>query len=264
MNRMNDVYEKETVKKWFPFLTYKREENTSIPIVICFHHAGGSAAYYRNWTMKKLGINFACAEFPGKGTRIKEEFLNDFEEIKPMLCEAVKMLVGDSPYIIFGHSMGAAIGFYVSHYMEKVYERAPQKLIVAGRQAPDIEDEKEFKSYMDDHALIRELKKYKATPKVILENKELLTFFLPSIRKDYELNESLQYHQEIIDIPIVAYAGRADEGANKEIMKGWKQMTRQGFEVKEFDGDHFFIAPEKEIYFETLVKEINASFLRKN
>lgn len=258
---MNNMYERKTVRKWFPFGTYEWGEDAATPMVVCFHHAGGSAAYYRNWTLKKQGINFICTELPGKGTRMGEKFLNDFEEIKPMLCEAVKELVGDRPYIIFGHSMGAAIGFYVAHYMEKVYGRAPQKLIVAGRQAPDTEDENEFKSYMDDDALIRELEKYKATPKEILENEELLAFFLPSIRKDYELNDSLQYQQETIDIPIVAHAGTEDEGADKGIMEGWKRMTTQRFEVQEFDGDHFFIAPENDIYFEALVKEISNSFL---
>lgn len=256
----NNRNEAKEFLKWFPFRTCGWEKEEEIPVAVCFHHAGGSAAYYRSWTREKQGIHFLCAELPGKGTRIGEEFQNNFDEIKPALCQALNEIVGNRAYVIFGHSMGAAIGFYVAEHMADVYGKAPAKLIVAGRQAPDTEDEKEFKSCMGDDALIRELERYQATPKEILENKELLDFFLPAIRKDYELNDSIRYRQEALHIPITAHAGKADEGADKKIMEGWKRMTTGAFSVREFEGDHFFISPESEAYFPALLEEIRRSF----
>lgn len=251
----------KNLMKWFPFCTYDLCDNHTRPVVVCFHHAGGSAAYYRNWTLKKENLNFVSVELPGKGTRMEEEFLNNFEEMKASLCEAINKIVNGRQYAVYGHSMGAAMAFYVADYMVREYDKEPEMLIVAGRQAPDTEDEKEFKSYMDDDALIYELERYQATPAEILEDRELLNFFLPSIRRDYELNDSLQYRGERIGVPIIAHAGTEDEGADGEIMAGWKRMTTSEFELQEFDGGHFFIAPENEKYFKTLVRQIENKIL---
>ncbi len=248
--------------KWFPFCTYDLKDDNTRPVVICFHHAGGSAAYYRNWTLKKENLNFVSVELPGKGTRLEEEFLNNFEELKVSLCGAINEVVNGRQYVVYGHSMGAAMAFYVADYMAREYEKEPEVLIVAGRQAPDTKAEKEFKSYMDDEALIYELERYQATPTEILEDRELLNFFLPSIRRDYELNDSLQYHGEVLNVPVIAHAGTEDEGADGKIMGGWKRMTTSEFELQEFDGGHFFIALEKGEYFETLVRQIENKVLR--
>jgi mutator protein MutT len=90
-------------------------------------------------------------------------------------------------------------------------------------------------------ALIRELKKYNATPKEILENEELLHFVLPEVRKDYTLNESLIYNGERIDAPIYINCGSRDIGATSTIMQRWQTVTTKEFKEKEFEGDHFFV-----------------------
>jgi Predicted thioesterase involved in non-ribosomal peptide biosynthesis len=94
---------------------------------------------------------------------------------------------------------------------------------------------------MDDNCLIQELEKYKATPREILENKELLQFILPEVRKDYKLNESLIYHGEQVRAPIYINSGTEDIGATQEIMKKWQAVTTQKIHEKTFVGDHFFV-----------------------
>ena len=39
-------------------------------------------------------------------------------------------------FFFWGHSMGAALAFSVSYYIEKKYNYFPEKLIVAARQPP--------------------------------------------------------------------------------------------------------------------------------
>lgn len=55
------------------------------------------------------------------------------------------------------------------------------------------------------------------------------------------LHESYQYKGEKISIPIIAHAGKKDLGSNGSVMKLWKEMTSAKFEIKEFEGSHFFI-----------------------
>lgn len=63
---------------------------------------------------------------------------------------------------------------------------------------------------MDDDALIKELIRYQATPKEILQNQELLSFVLPEVRRDYKLNESFIYRGECINSPLILHSGVND------------------------------------------------------
>ncbi len=232
--------EKTLEERWFPFTTYCLND-TEHKKIFCFHHAGGSASVYRKWTLEKKNMNFVCVELPGKGTRRREPFVGDFTKLLEPLCQSIIKVTHGKPFILFGHSMGAAMAFYVAEYLQSKYNVKPEKLIAAGRQAPQDEDPSEFKTWMDDDALIRELKKYNATPKEILENQELLHFVLPEVRKDYTLNESLIYHGERIDTPIYINCGSKDFGATASIMQRWQSVTTKEFKEKEFEGDHFFV-----------------------
>lgn len=232
--------EKNIEERWFPFTTYPLNDDEHEKI-FCFHHAGGSASVYRKWTLAKENVNFVCVELPGKGTRRRELFISDFRELLPSLCESLVKVCNGKSFSLFGHSMGAAMAFYVANYLQEKYGVIPNKLIAAGRQAPQDEDPGEFKSYMGDDCLIRELEKYKATPKEILENKELLQFVLPEVRKDYKLNESLVYHGERVNAPIYINSGTEDIGATREIMERWQAVTTRELHEKTFAGDHFFV-----------------------
>lgn len=239
---------------WFPFHTYALEDFEHEKI-FCFHHAGGTAGVYRKWTLDKGEKNFICVELPGKGTRRRETFVDNFRLLLPEIAQNIMDVVKQQEFTLFGHSMGAAMAFYVADYIEEHFGKHPKRIVAAGRQAPQDEDPCEFKSFMNDEALIAELKKYNATPPEILENKELLQFILPEVRKDYKLNESLIYHGEQVDTPIYLHAGTEDFGATKEIMSNWNSVTTQGTKFTEFSGDHFFVLNSSN-YQEFLAKAI--------
>lgn len=225
--------EKARYKKWFPFTTYDLDELNNRDIVFCFHHAGGSASVYRKWTLKKEKINFVCVELPGKGTRRKERFIENFEELVGPLVESIINVADDRNILFFGHSMGAAMAFYAAAYMAQNYGREPRKIVVAGRQAPNEVNLTEFKSYMDDDALIKELIRYQATPKEILQNQELLSFVLPEVRRDYKLNESFIYRGELNNVPdysVIVTKCQNDEEKEIELQKQRKILSHKVYD----------------------------------
>lgn len=246
----------KNIKRWFPF--EGKHTNLNPKNVFCFHHAGGSAAAYRKWTLGISPVKFICVELPGKGTRRNEEFTEDFNRLVDLLVENIMEKVRDEDFYFFGHSMGAAIAFFTAYKMNQWYGKKPCKLIVAGRQAPDEVNLTEFKTYMGDDALIEELRRYKATPLEVLENKDLLNILIPEIRKDYTLNESFQYADEKLDIPIIAHSGKYDYEADVEIMRKWSDMTNNQFTIREFVGDHFFLFDLGDIYKKQLISDILA------
>lgn len=242
--------------RYFPFVSEALADNDKDTILFCFHHAGGTAAAYRPWTLKANdSVMIMCVELPGKGTRRSERMAADFNEILPELSLNIAEISRDRKIVLFGHSMGAAMAFYTAHYLWNHLDRKCEKIIVAGRQAPNKENPYEFKTYMNDDALIEELVRYEATPKEVLENKELLNFILPGLRQDYILNESSAYHGEVLDIPIVAHAGSKDYEADAKIMDLWQHMTTSTFQLKLFEGSHFFVTDLGNKYRDIVIQE---------
>lgn len=241
--------------KWFPFETYKNKVDLKMKNVFCFSHAGGSAATYRKWTLKKQGINIITVELPGVGSRRKEEFIYDYKDFIDELAIEIQEKSKNCEFYFFGHSMGAALAFYLAKHMQDKNLKIPKKIVVAGRQPPNEENEIEFKTYMDDQALIDELKRYEATPKELLENEEFLNIVIQDLRKAYTLNESYIYNGEKINIDIVAHSGISDFEANNDIMSRWANVTNKDFKIKEFDGNHFFIFNLGDEYEDNLLKE---------
>lgn len=242
------------MKKTFPF-----ESNLmpGVPVmnVFCFHHAGGTASSYRRWTTELLPVRIICTELMGKGTRRAEPFINDSKTLARLLAEQVAIKNGGNRFCLFGHSMGAALAFEICCVLERQYGLKAEKLIVAGRQAPQDENLSEFKSYMDDEALIQELRRYQLTPDEVLNNQQFMEYYLPEMRRDYQLSESFSYHGEITNVPVIAHAAAEDPGADRTWMEHWQQVTTSQFMLREFAGNHFFVLAESG-YLQALVEDI--------
>lgn len=242
----------KVTNKWFPF-GYEKESDK--PMVFCFHCAGGNSAFYREWS-KNLVVNFVPVELPGRGRRISEPCSEDMEKLIEELVIPILIASEGKNYYFYGHSMGALIAFATAHKIEEKYHSSPQKLIVAGRTAPNYSDNARFKSYMDNTALLKELRRLKGTPEEILNNDEIMDFMIPVIRNDYMLLESYHYNGQILDIPIVAHAGSNDEDASLEEMEHWKEVTSKSCITQEFNGNHFFVQTLGDYYMQAVVNTI--------
>ena len=241
-------------KKWFPFSHLNETKQVNTHKLFCFHHAGGTAAAFKNWVRNQQNVAIYSVELPGKATRIRENFSTHYQELVPEIAETIENEVGESSFSLFGHSMGAVLAFKIAYFLETELMRKPNRLIVAGRHAPQEEYKDPYQTYMGDDKLIEELKRVNGTPKEILENEALLNFLLPSIKNDYKLNESFDYKNEVLSIPITAHVSDQDPDANFSQMQKWKQVTNRDFEIKEYSGDHFFIYKLGKTYYEEVAK----------
>lgn len=238
--------------QWFP---YEFNEYNSKPMVFCFHHAGGSAATFRKWTNVKE-VNFIPVELPGRGAHGRTNLTMHFIHLINQITEIIYPITKGKKFFLYGHSMGALIVFNICVLLAGRYGIRPEKIIVAGREAPHMPDMSPFKSYMSDHELVNEIIRLGGTPIELLENREFLNYFLPIIRNDYKLIEDFRYGGEKVNVPIIAHSAYKDTEANPEIMKHWKEVTNDKFVLNEFRGNHFFINDMGDKYVSHLVHQI--------
>src|SRR5690349_18687727 len=111
------------------------------------HFAGGST-YSFDFLKKhlKTDIEFLPLELPGRGKRSTEKLIKTKQEaIEDYLSQILKLRNG-SPFIVYGHSMGATLGLSVVSGLEK-RGHFPEQLIVSGNSGPGSKKEREIVRY---------------------------------------------------------------------------------------------------------------------
>lgn len=234
--------------------------DSTCPFIFCFHYAGGTAGAFKGWEANKK-VNFIPIELPGHGRRIREELTSSMSKN----CQAIALEIADlveseggfcSDFSLYGHSMGAIIAFCVGKILLEKYQIRPTCMQVSGRHAPMDEDPSAFRTEQGVDALVEELRFIGHTPAEFLEVKEFRDFFIPLIFNDYLLAENYSYDGTVVDIPLFAYCGRGDTDADESVMDGWKQVTSDRFQVKSFDGDHFFIFEDSNFFSDQLAGDL--------
>jgi len=208
------------------------------PQLFLLHFAGGNCYSFKFLTTFLRNFDVNALELPGRGNRMNEDFLKDFDLAVEDLYNQINVKLNSAKFMIYGHSMGAYLALRICSMLEKI-NRFPVYLIVSGNPGPGIEDDK--KRYLMEHNdFIEELKQLGGIPLEIMENEELLEFFLPILRADFEISEKNELKKELaINAPIYAMMGNQEEKVDE--ISNWSRYTRSIFNCKTFEGGHFFI-----------------------
>ncbi len=231
------------IKKSFPLF---RDERYKPCRLICFHHAGGSAAVFRKWMKADPMVEILPIEVEGSGIRSDEVREQDFSYSTDSAAECIADIYDGRDTYVYGHSLGSVLAFDTVYKLRDRYGISIKKLFVAGRHAPFAEDPSEYRCYMGIEALKKELLELGGTPREILEDEGFSKYMLPNIFADYKLHESYEYRGECLDIPIMALSGKDDSDADENIMSEWEKCTTGSFSIHSFEGGHFFPYNESE------------------
>ncbi len=223
------------------FITFKPKHNAPIRL-FCFHYGGGGASSFRLWVNDIIdSVEVITVQLPGREERYNEPLLNNIHSIINELCDNFYQYT-NKPCIFFGHSLGALIAFEFARKLRKKKMIQPKHLIVSGTQAPQVLRKKPPIHKLSDERFIKELEKYKGIPAPMIENKELISMFLPAIRADFCVIETYEYQNEYpLPYPITALGGLSDDTFKIENLTEWKVQTNDLFEYHFFPGNHFFI-----------------------
>jgi len=179
-------------------------------------------------------------ELPGRGERITEELMKDIYEVRDDLFHQIKDKI-DTEYLIYGHSLGALLGYLLILLLEEKNLRTPSRFIVSGRANPLMKPPL-IRHNLSEDRFIQSLRDLGGMPSEFFDHPELFEFFEPILRADFEVVECFHFQEERkIGAPITVLHGE-NEFFDVLESKKWKKFTT----YKEIDfhmmkGDHFFI-----------------------
>lgn len=208
--------------------------------LVCLPHAGGSAPFYSGLT-KALGlrVDTLAVQYPGRMERRQERPLTRIDELAEGLVAELTPW-SDRGMAVFGHSLGALLGFEVARRLEAM-GRPPVALFVSGRGAPS-RHRKEFTVFPDDQTLIAQMRTLGGTDPRVFDNEELVQLALPVMRADYEAVESYQYRLgPPLSCPVIAVNGEDDPKVADGDAEAWSEHTTGAFESHTMPGGHFYL-----------------------
>lgn len=200
-----------------------------------------------------------AVQLPGRETRLLEP---PFREMGPLTMALTDAVVAelDKPFAIFGHSMGARLGFELARELRRRGMPAPAVLFVSACKAPHLpRTPLPPLEMMPEHIFVARLRSMNGTPPEILENPELLELVLPGIRGDFAVVDGYEYSDEpALDCPIRAFGGTQDTEAREDELLGWQVHTTSSFGLRMLAGGHFVIATERDEITRRIVAELQA------
>lgn len=222
---------------------YRRQPRAPLRLV-CLPHAGGNAAAYRGWAAAFPGaVEVAAVQYPGRLDRIGEPPVGSVEELVAALLPAVTS--DPRPVAIFGHSLGALLGYELARAMQR-HGPGATHLFVSGKGAPH--RLRPGRTHLaDDDVLWAELARLGGTDHQLLHAAELRPMVLPALRHDYRLAETYRGGQgEPLRCPVTAVLGDSDPEVNAAEAQAWREVTDGPFRLHVLPGDHFYLQPRRQ------------------
>ncbi len=211
--------------------------------LICLPCAGGSAAMFRQWPGQlPADVEVLALHAPGRGARFAEA---PYQAMAPLVDDLLREFQGvsDLPYVMFGHSLGARIGYELCRRAESAGLTLPEQFIVAGSRSPDMPCFNEPTFDLPEPAFVATLAALGGTPPEILQNEEMLRLLLPALRADFQIAECyMAASVDPICCPITLFAGKEDLRAPVAAMLNWQRFTPYSLNFRLFDGGHFFVS----------------------
>lgn len=227
--------------------------------LICLPHGGGTASFFRSWAdALPPEVELAAIQYPGRQDRLAENCIEAMEPLADSIADALQPLL-DAPFALFGHSMGATVGYEVTRRLE-TRQAPPQNLFVSGKATPFKERTGRQLHREDNAAMLAGVRELGGLHETFLHDPDLLEVVLPSLRADLRLMETYRPTADAaIATPVTAYVGEADPGVTVAEAAAWRETTSGGFTLRTFPGGHFFLADHQDMLLSDLLGRVAAT-----
>lgn len=212
------------------------------PQLFCFAYAGGSASFFDVIEKDLRGIDVIKLEYAGHGTRHREGFYKDFDELAEDVYQNLKNSYSGGRYALFGYSMGTiALAEVLKRLIGTPGMKCPSNVFLAAHEPHTKSELIGFNNSELDEWVKERTLKFGAVPEKLFNNSVFWRTYLPLYRADYALIGKYQFEELNLrtDIPATIFYSETDTPLTD--MKLWENYFIGNSEYYRFDGRHFFI-----------------------
>lgn len=243
-----------------PWLVFFNRKPNAVARLFCFHYGGGSASAFRQWEdYLPSSVELAAIQLPGRESRFNEPYERQIVSLSGNLINLISGYL-DKPYVVFGHSLGAIVGYEWIRALKASRLPQPELFIPSGMPAPKyVEDEVPIGNLPENEFVETLSKNYGETLANLLKQQKIRDVFIPQLRADFQLLENYRFKSgEVFDCPIFSLAGIDEKNISEEKMLDWSRCTTAQLITKRFPGGHFFIHSAQEEVLQTIANKLDS------
>ncbi|MFI1884858.1 thioesterase domain-containing protein [Streptomyces jumonjinensis] len=209
-----------------------------------FHHAGGSHLLYRGWAEHfPQDWELCLPEAPGRGQLRTVPLIDDCDLLVDYFHTAIAPLL-DRPFGFFGHSMGAAIAYQLTHRLHHEEGPLPAWLGVSAYGAPRGEAGADGRPHLMSDAELRGwLRNVGGSTPQLLDDNAVWHQFAPVFRNDFKLLDTWAPPRtpEPLPVPLSVFGGSRDKLTGEDHLLSWKAYTTHFRGLERYEGGHFYL-----------------------
>jgi medium-chain acyl-[acyl-carrier-protein] hydrolase len=245
------------------FMAGRSNPNAQLRL-FCLPYAGAGASRYFRWaSCFPPGIEVCPVLLPGREGRIAEDPFTRMDDLLPALVEALAPEL-QCPFAIFGHSMGALIGFELSRRLRRDLGSAPVCLFVSGHRAPHLRMSGPIFHGLPADEFAVQIRQMQDAHEEVVWNQEYMELMLPTMRADFKLCETYAYQADVpLECPILAFGGLHDRRVREPDLAAWAAQTEGAFSLRMFPGGHLFLNECESDVVRSIVGDLSYALGRK-
>jgi surfactin synthase thioesterase subunit len=204
--------------------------------LLCFPHAGGSAAMFNDWK-RPLGprVEVVAVDITDRGR---------FATLRDLVDEVHEHQRGalDGPHAFFGHSFGALVAYRLACRRSAANLRLPTALVVSSYAAPHLSPPLSAVDQLDDDRLAGLLTDLGGIPPELAQWPALRDAACAAARHDLRLCETDEDDPSfVLPCPIHVLGGSDDPLVAESDLDQWRARTSGQFSMQMLPGGHFYL-----------------------
>jgi surfactin synthase thioesterase subunit len=244
------------------FLTPRPVSQPALQL-FCFPYAGGNSTTFTGWEQSfPANVELVLVQPPGRHSRLFEYPYDTMHElIEVMHQHFLKAL--KSKFVLFGHSLGSYVAFELMQQLSISNGPVPEHFIASASRSPYPDFSKDSAYDLPYDEFVDYLRKLGGTPDGVLQNKELLELYLPTLRADFKIADTYSVSDDrLFDIPVSVLNGDKDDMITEESLQDWGRYFTSKPDRLTIAGGHFYLEEQKHevlIYLKKIVRRYMSS-----
>jgi surfactin synthase thioesterase subunit len=244
---------------WF---VSRQGAESSLARIYCFPHAGGSPRAFLDWqTGLADDAEIVAVCRPGREHRATEPAPTISEYIEGAAAAITVAAEADNrPFYLFGHSLGALVGFEVCRKLAAGGSE-PNHFVASGCSAPSLLPSQRVKDIakLTGKEFAEAVGFFGGLSAEVIADDDMRDLLLPSVLADFHMAVGYRYQPgPPLDMPLTVVAGRDDPHVREAQVEPWGREFTQPADQRWVDGGHFYFESRPATIIEILAEIVRA------